>query len=98
MNIKLCEEYKLIWTDRFRLLGVDFDSDLAHMDTNFKTKIEDIEKLFKSWLFRHLTPLGKVTVVKSMALSKLSHLVLVCPHLETQNLFKSFYGIINQIV
>ena len=34
-NIKLCEELKLIWTNKFRLLGIDFDSDLAHMDSNF---------------------------------------------------------------
>ena len=81
LNIKLCEEYNLIWTNKFRLLGIDFDSDLAHMDTNFKTKIEDIKKLFKSWLFRHLTPYGRVTIIKSMALSKLSHVALVCPHM-----------------
>ena len=88
LNIKMCEEYKLIWTSKFRLLGVDLDSDLAHMDTNFRIKLEEIEKLFKSWLFRHLTPFGRITIIKSMALSKLSHLVLVCPHLGTENLAK----------
>ena len=88
LNIKMCEEYKLIWTNKFRLLGVDLDSDLAHMDTNFRIKLEEIEKLFKSWLFRHLTPFGRITIIKSMALSKLSHLVLVCPHLGTENLAK----------
>ena len=88
LNIKLCEEYNLIWTNKFRLLGIDFDSDLAHMDTNFKTKIEDIKKLFKSWLFRHLTPYGRVTIIKSMALSKLSHVALVCPHMEADHSLK----------
>ena len=37
-KIKLCEEMKLIWTDNFRLLGIDFDSDLANMDSNFRKK------------------------------------------------------------
>ena len=80
-NIKLCENLKLIWTNKFRLLGIDFDSDLADMDTNFRTKLEEIEKLYNCWLYRHLTPIGRITVIKAMALSKLSHVVLVCPHI-----------------
>ena len=78
---RLCQDLKLIWSNSFTLLGIDFDSDLAKMDTNFLTKIEEIEKLYKSWLYRKLTPLGKITVVKAIALSKLSHVVLVCPHI-----------------
>ena len=80
-NTILCEDLKLIWTNEFRLLGIDFDSDLAKMDTNFRLKLEEIKKLYKSWLYRHLTPFGKITIIKSMALSKLSHIVLVCPHI-----------------
>ena len=82
LNIQLCDDLKLIWTNKFRLLGVDFDSDLAHMDTNFRTKLDEIEKLYNCWLYRHLTPIGRITVIKSMALSKLSHVVLVCPHIS----------------
>ena len=85
-HVRLCDDYKLIWTNSFKLLGVEFDSDLANMDTNFRKKIEEIKSLFKCWLFRHLTPLGKVTIIKSLALSKLSHLVLVCPHDDGENL------------
>ena len=81
-NMKMCPEQKLVWTNQFRLLGVDFDSDLALMDNNFRTKIEEIDKLFKCWLYRHLTPLGKITIIKSMALSKLSHVAMVCPLMD----------------
>ena len=81
-DIKLCGDLKLIWTKKFRLLGVDFDSDLAEMDLNFRTKVEEIDKLFKCWLYRHLTPLGKITIIKSMALSKLSHVAMVCPLID----------------
>jgi hypothetical protein len=44
---KLCPNLKLIWSDTFSLLGLEFDSDLAKMDTNFKDKITVIEKLQK---------------------------------------------------
>ena len=33
-------------------------------------------------MYRDLSPMGKVTIIKSLALSKLSHVVLVTPHLE----------------
>ena len=45
------------------------------------TKLDEISKLYKCWLYRHLTPLGRITVIKSLALSKLTHVVLVCPHM-----------------
>ena len=83
---QLCKNLNLIWTDKFHLLGIDFDSDLAHMDTNFETKIKEIEKLFKCWIYRHLTPLGRITIIKSMALSKLSHVAMVCPLQDTNTL------------
>ena len=51
------------------------------MDTNFREKIDYIEKLYKSWLYRKLTPLGKITIIKTLALSQFSHIALVCPHL-----------------
>ena len=79
-RVKLCEDLKLIWDDCFTLLGIELDSDLAKMDTNFRKKMDEIEGLYKSWLYRNLTPMGKITVIKSLALSKLSHVVLVCPH------------------
>ena len=81
-QLKLCPDLKLIWSDAFTLLGVDFDSDLAKMDSNFRKKIEEIEKLYNCWLYRNLSPFGKITVIKAMALSKLSHIILVCPHLD----------------
>ena len=52
------------------------------MDSNFRKKIEEIEKLYNCWLYRNLSPMGKITVIKAMALSKLSHIILVCPHLD----------------
>ena len=42
-HIKLCEELNLTWDDSFKLLGIEFDSDLAKMDTNFFKKMQDIK-------------------------------------------------------
>ena len=83
-NFILCQELKLIWTKEFRLLGIDFDADLAKMDTNFKSKLKEIKNLYSNWLYRNLSPLGKITVIKSLALSKLSNVVLTCPHMSPE--------------
>ena len=80
-NHKVCADLNLVWSNSFTLLGTEFDSDLANMDNNFRKKIDEIDKLYNSWLYRHLSPLGRVGIIKSLALSKLSHIILVCPHL-----------------
>ena len=75
----LCPEIDLVWTKSFTLLGITFDNNLENMEDNFWHQFRSIEKLLATWIYRHLTPYGKVTVIKTLALSKLSHLALVIP-------------------
>ena len=81
-QLKLCPNLNLDWTTSFKLLGVEFTNNLQGMDCNFDSKIQDIKNLFDNWLNRKLSIYGKITVVKSLALSKLSHLALVLPSLK----------------
>ena len=83
-----CKSQKLVWTNTFKLLGVDFDNNLENMDQNFYTKIEAIDKLLNSWYYRYLTPYGKITVIKALGLSKLSHLVPIIPSINKTMLKK----------
>ena len=46
------------------------------MSNNFNDKISKIERLLSDWAYRYLSPFGKVTVVKSLGVSKLSHIAL----------------------
>jgi hypothetical protein len=39
-------------------------------DLNFRKKIIDVSKILKSWQHKKLTLLGKVTVIKTLALPK----------------------------
>ena len=45
-------------------------------DENFKTYIAKIENVLKLWRSRDLSLEGKMTVFKSLALSKITHLAL----------------------
>ena len=56
------------------------------MECNFDSKIKDIEKLLNCWMYRTLTVYGKAVIIKTLALSKLSHLALVLPNLDKKGL------------
>ena len=76
---ELCPDLKLDWDTDFRLLGIDFDNNLAKMDRNLDDKIGEIRKLFNCWINRTMSPYGKITIIKTLAISKLSHAALVIP-------------------
>ena len=64
----------------FRYLGIVFTEDLTEMPAvNFKSKVEVISNMLKGWLRRRLTLYGKRTVLKSLALSKLTYVLTVLP-------------------
>ena len=70
----------MIVSRRRDLALTEFDNALITMKINFEEKIQAVEKLLSNWSYRYLTPFGKVTVIKSLGLSKLSQLALVVPN------------------
>jgi hypothetical protein len=74
----------LDWSaSNFKLLGIDFSLDLSSMpELNFRKKIIDVSKILKSWQHIKFTLLGKLTVIKTLALPKLIHLLTSLPNLE----------------
>ena len=73
--------YGMEWTNKFTVLGIDYDvNDMGEItSTNIEKKIIDIKKLIRLWQARKLSPYGKVTVFKSLFLSKITHLLLSLP-------------------
>lgn len=80
-NEKFCERYSLHWEkDEFSVLGVKFPHNLKEIvELNYNEKIKEMRKFFLNWSKRILTPLGKTIVIKSLALSKINHLILALP-------------------
>ena len=78
----ICPEYNLVWENAiFTVLGIKFTTDLPNMiKINYDSKIEEIEKLLASWSRRILTPIGKLVVIKTLALAKINHLILGIPN------------------
>ena len=94
-NQILCPDFTLDWSVlNFKLLGIDFSLDLSSMpDLNFRTNIIDVSKILKSWQHRKLTLLGKVTVIITLALPKLIHLLTSLPNLK-QSLFNKLNNLV----
>ena len=89
---------RMEWTNKFTVLGIDYNVDaMGDITTlNVEKKITDIKKLIRLWQARKLSPYGKVTVIKSLFLSKITHLLLSLPSPkktlfnEINTLFKNF--------
>ena len=73
---------KLDWTqENFTLLGIKFTLNLNDIvNINYKDKITQISNEIKIWNKRNLTPVGKITIIKSLFLSKLNHLFASLPN------------------
>ena len=68
--------YKFDWKqNNFTILGIIFSCNIEDkLDLNFKEKLTQTEKELKQWSKRILTPFGRITVIKSLIISKLNHL------------------------
>ena len=78
---KLNVSNNLQWGDsQFNLLGIIFSCNLYEMpDLNYGQALKQDKYTLKSWEFRCLSPIGKITVIKSLILSKFTHLFTTLP-------------------
>lgn len=74
LKIKCCVEFKL--------LGIYFDSMQSNMQRNYQKAIENVKGELHSWKYRFFTLFGKITVIKTMNLPILNHIVMVVPNLN----------------
>ena len=64
----------------FDLLGLTFSTDMNKiMELNYNKYLPIITTTIKHWNNRYLTPLGKITIVKTFLISKLIHLFTSLP-------------------
>ena len=74
----------------FQVLGIKFSTDTTQTSSiNFEAKISEIRKILNNWSRRQITPLGKITVVKTLVLLKLTHLFVNLPD-PTGDFLKEF--------
>ena len=93
------------WTQGpFKVLGVTFTAEIYNIwDVNTNEILTKIENICNQWSKRKLTSLGRITVIKSLALAKFIHLFLALPNPPGElvkkliNCFITFCGILDRI-
>ena len=64
----------------FKYLGITFSTNINEItNLNYEGKLIEIHNLLNKWKKRQLTPFGKITVIKTLALSKITHLFMSIP-------------------
>ena len=81
-TVTYLDNYRMKWNpSKFKLLGLWFTNDLSSMvEINFTEKFNETIKLFQIWAKRTITPLGRIAILKSLILSKLTYLWLLLPN------------------
>ena len=102
---KINTNYNLEWgVTELTFLGIHFSVDLNNMpEINYPKVVNKIEKLLNGWNRRCLTPIGKITIIKTLAVSQLNHIIMTCPTggtkytKELEKSFMHFCGRVNLI-
>ena len=81
-NDKLCNDYKLDWTQGpVKILGVTFTTNVYDIWTfNSVEILNKVKSMLKQWSKRKLTIFGRITIIKSLALSKFVSLFVSLPN------------------
>ena len=98
-RMKLCTDLNLIWTDQFTALGINYDVKNINLiaDQNIEIKIKEIKKVIAVWSGRNITPLGRITLIKSLLISKITHILLSLPT-PNDNTFKTLEHVFKNFI
>ena len=94
----LCDDLLLDWTQEFTALGISYNVNNMEQITELNTenKIIEIQKLIYLWNARNVMPYGKIIIIKSLLISKITHVLLSLPSPnqttinKLENMFKNF--------
>ena len=99
-NVKYCTNLKCAWTSECAsALGITFYNNALDTVKNIINKnVKEFQTTLKQWLHRKLTLMGKITVVLTYALPKLT--VLNNPNMklieDIQKIFSNLFGMESQ--
>ena len=91
--------WKLQWgITQINLLGILFSVNLENIvELNYETKLLNMKTSIKLWSIRKLTALGRITVLKTIIIPKLTYLFISLPN-PSNKLLKSINDIIFKFI
>ncbi|MCP3679187.1 MAG: hypothetical protein GY782_02550, partial [Gammaproteobacteria bacterium] len=85
-NTELCKDLGIKWCTEFKLLGLLFDQNLENMEKNYSLAKTKVQAIANSWKNRYVSVYGKVCVIKTLMLPKLTHIATVLPNLSAKQI------------
>ena len=78
---RFCKENNLDWVSSFMALGIQYDTKNIKNITlqNIESKIDSMRSIIQLWMYRNITPMGRICVAKSLILSKVTHVLQALP-------------------
>ena len=74
-------DHGIRWVNSLKILGITFTNDNNNITkNNLEPKILQIEREIAQWRRRNITPMGRITVIKSLLISKCVHLFTSLPN------------------
>ena len=80
-NIKYMRDRNFTWDPGIiTLLGIKLSAELGDIiNINYQNKLAEVEQILMSWQKRNLTPFGKTTIIKTLAIPKVLYLFINLP-------------------
>ena len=97
-RMRMCEDLNLIGSQEFTSIDINYDIENMEniTDYNIENKMKEIAKLIITWSGRNITPIGKIAIIKSLLISKSTHILFSLPTpsddtiTSLENLIKNF--------
>ena len=97
-DTRYMRDRNFIWDPgTFKILGITFSVNTNEIvNLNYRDKLDEVKRDIAKWNKRNLTPIGKITLIKTLIVSKLTYLLINLPDppdkflLEIDNILTRF--------
>ena len=87
-NVTQCDRSEVMWCTKYKLLGLWFEQTLQNKDVNYEIAKSMVRAIANSWRNIYVSVYGKVCVVKTLMLPKLTHIATNLPNLKAKQILE----------
>ena len=81
-NVRYLRDKNYVWDPgtSFKIVGIKFSTNIRSItNLNFDDKLNEIRRTLSKWKKRQITPIGKIAILKTLIMSKITHLLINIP-------------------
>ena len=99
-NVRYLRDRNFVWDPgtAFKIVGIKFSTNIETITKiNYEGKLDEIKFKLNKWKKRNLTPIGKIAIIKTLIISKITHFFINIPDPEEKFLIeleKELFGFV----